>query len=128
MFVRFVVTVRHSQSHRRMGVFHAADSLLAWECLDFADAELLRNLLAWFNRHLPIPRRFARSRRPHSPGKALSWFRAEANAYVDRVRQLAALLSGHGLTTQMLRTKRPGFVVYEDAYQVVAIPFRETRA
>jgi hypothetical protein len=41
---------------------------------------------------------------------------------------MAALLERCGIPTEMLRTWRPGYVVYEDAYQVVAVPFRDTRA
>jgi hypothetical protein len=37
------------------------------------------------------------------------------------------LLERHGVRTEVLRTDRPGYVVYEDEYQVAAIPFRGTR-
>jgi hypothetical protein len=41
---------------------------------------------------------------------------------------LAAVLEQHGVSVEMLRTSKPGYVVYEDRYQVVAVPFRDTGA
>jgi hypothetical protein len=38
-------------------------------------------------------------------------------------RELAAILEAHDIRTEMLTTDRPGYVVYEDDYQVVAEPF-----
>jgi hypothetical protein len=43
------------------------------------------------------------------------------------VRDLVSLLEHKGITVHELRTERPGYVLYEDAHQVVAMPFdRET--
>ena len=40
--------------------------------------------------------------------------------------QLVALLERNGVRILALRTKRPGYVVYEDDFQVVAEPFTDT--
>ena len=37
---------------------------------------------------------------------------------------LAQYLSEHGIHARMVQTARPGYVVYEDAHQVAAEPFR----
>lgn len=39
-------------------------------------------------------------------------------------RELAAILEAHDIRTEMITTERPGYVVYEDTFQVVAEPFR----
>ena len=36
------------------------------------------------------------------------------------------ILNDNGLLTEMLNTRRPGYVVYEDDYQIVAYPFADT--
>ena len=41
---------------------------------------------------------------------------------------LVAILNTHGVHTEMLRTEKPGYVVYEDPFQVAAEPFGETGA
>jgi hypothetical protein len=126
MFIRYVVSSRHEDSHRLMGVFHAADRAHDQDL--FAEDELrhFEGLRRWFATHLPVPDRFSRSRRPHAHGNAVCWLKADAAEYADKMRALAAILEGHGFVTQMLRTQRPGYVVYEDDYQVAAVPFRDT--
>jgi hypothetical protein len=42
----------------------------------------------------------------------------------DEIRELAAILESHDIATTMLTTERPGYVVYEDEFQVPAEPFR----
>lgn len=128
MFIRFVVPVRHADSHRPTGVFHAADELRRRDILADEECARLNGLLRWFNRRLRVPHRLSRSRRAHACGKAICWFKPDARLHVARVRELAALLERHGVTTDLIRTARPGYVVYEDDYQVAAVPFRDTGA
>jgi len=56
----------------------------------------------------------------------LSWIRASAQEHLNRLRRLAALAEAGGSVIDELRTTRPGYVVYEDAHQVVALPFADT--
>lgn len=37
---------------------------------------------------------------------------------------LARVLRTHGVAIKMLKTSRPGYIVYEDEFQVCAEPFR----
>jgi hypothetical protein len=128
MFVRFVVPFQDQDSHCLTGVFQAVYGLRDGGLLVDDERERFEVIRQWFNRHLPVPRRFARSRRPHARRNAVCWFKAHAADYLGRVRELAGLLERHGVPTEMLRTERPGYVVYEDEYQVAAVPFRGTRA
>jgi hypothetical protein len=43
-----------------------------------------------------------------------------------RLRRAAGLLDGAGVPVLELRTTRPGYILYEDDFQVVALPFRDT--
>jgi hypothetical protein len=128
MFVRFVAKSRLPGSRCRAGVFYVAD--LAEERGDLAWLDQLRCDLAcsWFDLHLPFPRRFSRSRRPNAHPAAICWFKADARECIQRARRMAALLNLAGVPIDMLRTHQPGYVVYEDSFQVVAVPFRDTRA
>jgi hypothetical protein len=126
MFIRFVVPVRHRHSHCLTGVFHAAFDLRDRGLLTGVEGARFERLRQWFNRHLPIPDRFARSRQPHAHASAICWFKDDAAEHLEWARELAALLARHGVATQVLRTDKPGYVVYEDDYQVAAVPFRDT--
>jgi hypothetical protein len=124
MLIRFVVNKLDSVSLVEQGLIHAADDLRWRGRLADEEQELVRELLRWFNRNLPVPHRFARSRRPNARSRAISWFKPTAGACLDRMQALAAVLHGHGCAVERLTTDRPGYVVYEDDYQVVAEVFR----
>jgi hypothetical protein len=126
MFIRYVVAGRDEDSHRLLGVFHAAHRARHQGLFDEEESRQYEGLRRWFATHLPVPARFSRSRRPHAPGNAVCWLKADAAEHADKLRALAAMLERHGFVTQMLWTRRPGYLVYEDDYQVAAVPFRDT--
>ena len=123
MFVRFVVTERHESSDQERGVFSALDDLERRGELAAYELEWFQVTEAWFNKHLRRPDRFAWSSRPNAPERAISWLKLSATNHVRRMRELVALLEHKDIPVRELRTERPGYVVYEDDHQVVAIPF-----
>jgi len=44
------------------------------------------------------------------------------------MRELATILEGQGISIEVLQTEKPGYIVYEDNYQVTADPFTETNS
>ena len=128
MFVRFVGLSRHEDSHCLTGIFYTAWRLRVRGLLSEDEQVWCDGILEWFNRHLPFPDRFARSKRRNACGKAVCWFKDGAARHIGKVRELAALLGRHGVRVEMLWTDRPGYVLYEDRYQIAAVPFRDTRA
>jgi hypothetical protein len=52
--------------------------------------------------------------------------RASAHEHLAQLRRLATLVEVNGAVVHELRTDRPGYVVYEDAHHVVALPFADT--
>ena len=67
-----------------------------------------------------------RASRPHAKKVALSWFKDIAADHIRNMRGLAQILEAHGIAVEMLQSDRPGYVVYEDRFQVAAEPFHET--
>jgi len=124
--IRFVTSNRHPPYGHRSGVFAVAYKLSRENELGEADGEELRVLLDWFNDNLAVPKRFAASRNPRAQGTAISWVRASAHQHVTRLRRLAVLIDAAGLIVEEVRTRRPGYVLYEDVHQVVALPFGDT--
>lgn len=90
----------------------------------------LGNCLEWFEKHLPIPKRFNRTT---SKGhyrrntRGIAWFRDSAAECIARMHQLKRILEAHGYFVAMIIEERIGCVVYEDDVQVVAEPFSETK-
>ena len=128
MFVRFVGLSRHEDSHCLTGIFYTAWWLRVRGLLSEDDQALCDGILDWFSCHLPFPDRFSRSKRRNACGKAVCWFKDGADRHISKVRELVTLLGRHDVRVEMLWTDRPGYVVYEDRYQVAAVPFRDTRA
>jgi hypothetical protein len=126
MYIRFVIHENDPDSNRRQGLFHAVNNLMERQELAVHEVELWNEVYNWFRSNLDKPRNFARSTKPHAKKVALSWFKASAAEHISRMRVLAHILDAHGVPVEVLQTSRPGYVVYEDDYQVAAEPFQET--
>jgi hypothetical protein len=125
-YVRFVTSVLDENSGKRRGVFQAVADLVDANELPDHDLEELTAIRKWFSQHLDAPDRFARGQRKHAAPKAISWYKSSATEYVSRMHDLCRILNEHGVTTEMITSARPGYVVFEDEHQIAAVPFAET--
>lgn len=126
MFIRFVISQIDADSGRLQGLFQAGDELLESGQMAQYDADALRTAYGWFKANLAVPSRFSISARPHAKAQAISWFRDTAAEHIQQMRAYQRLLQTYGLRVEVLRTTRPGYIVYEDDHQVVAYPFADT--
>ena len=124
-YLRFSVAERHPVSQEPLGLFSAVWKLEKAGRLAAHEAAWWAELVGWFGEHLPQPAQARRSRRPGAPNRAVFWFRATATEHVSRMREVATLLEEHGVPVEVQQTTRPGYVVYEDEFQVAAEPYRE---
>ena len=128
VYVRFVTAAIDQTSLRRQGLFQAAEDLIGWGELREYELSELEALCWWFSVYLDRPNRFSRSRKSGAAAKAICWFKSSAGQHVRRMFEMRRILEEHGVSTEMIKTARPGYVVFEDEYQVAAEPFGETRA
>ena len=129
MFVRFVIPSTIDVSDSRAGLFTVAYELRRSGDLPDYELEQLSEILDWFDDHLDAPDRFSRSKSKGAwrrEARGISWLKADAHDHVQRMHALARMLQDHGHNVEMIRTARPGYIVYEDAYQIVAEPFSDT--
>jgi hypothetical protein len=124
MFIRFVVGAESEDARWLNGVFAGARRLADEGTLYAHEAALLDETFAWFNEYLPCPPFGAKLRSGEWTPDAVAWFRDDARAFVRRIWDLVALLRENGASVRLLRDARPGRIVYEDRYQVVAETFR----
>ena len=120
MYVRVATIQKYATSHQNAGVFQRAYDLYHSGDLDPSDASRLESILLWFERNLPLPDRSKLHPR------AIFWFKPGAGKTARRVWDLAARVKEHGPAVEIVKTRRPGFILYEDDHQVAAIPFRDT--
>ena len=127
-YVRFVVHQKDGDSGRRQGLFQALFEAEEEGVLYDYQVARMKEVMAWFNDNLAWPHRLSRSSKPHAFNKAISWFSDSAKEHIAYMRELAAILEDHDIAVDVIQTERPGFVVYEDRYQIAAEPFRDSGA
>ena len=125
-FVRFVIEELDSSSGRRQGVFQAIAELRRSGMLTKDEEDDAAEAWSWFSERLDKPARLGVSRRPHAKAQAIGWFKTTAVAHIQRVRVFERILEAHGVSVSMLRTGRPGYIVFEDEFQIAAYPFGDT--
>jgi hypothetical protein len=128
MFLRFVTKEMHDESHQDLGVFHAAGKLRDSGSLSAAEEARLQEIRDWFNNHLEKPTRFTSAKPPYYRKRqnGISWFKDSAQEHIGRMSEMIMLLEHHDVPVRMIKTSRPGYVVYEDEFQVVAVPFADS--
>ncbi len=122
-YIRFVTEQLDPDSGRHQGLFQAAFALRQRGAFSETEEAHLKEIREWFNEHLEKPTAFSRAKRPHAVNRAISWFKDTATEHIKRMYEFAAVLEMHDVTVKVVKTPRPGYVVYEDDFQVVAEPY-----
>jgi len=120
-YIRFVVGRKDEDSHVEQGIFQAAARALEWHTITGSDADELNDLRAWFNENLEKPTSFGRD----SLRLGICWFKTNSAEHISRIWEMVGILERQGIYVQKIRTDRPGYVIYEDEWQLVAEPFRK---
>jgi hypothetical protein len=126
MYIRFVIQKNDEDSGRRQGIFMAISDLHYSGRLLPHEQTAYDDIYNWFRKHLKKPRRFTRSSKPHAKSVAIGWFKDNAQEHIAKMFELSQILEAHGVMVEVIRTDRPGYIVYEDPYQVAAEPFNDT--
>jgi hypothetical protein len=128
MYIRFITAEIDPESLRAAGVLGAAYRLRDNGRVPDHEKAKLRELLKWFDTYLEEPSRFTNSKPPYNARKkkAISWFKDTATDHIAKLREILAILDSHNIHFEMIKTDRPGYIVYEDEHQVVAEPFSDS--
>jgi hypothetical protein len=120
-YIRFVVGRIDEDSHVEQGIFQEMARAIEHKTITGADAEYLNALREWFSDNLEKPTSFGRGK--HNLG--ICWFKLDATSHITAIWRMIKILERHGIFIKKIKTDRPGYIVYEDDWQVVAEPFRE---
>ena len=120
-FIRFVIGRKDEDSHVEQGVFQAVGQALEWQTITGSDADALNVLRAWFSENLEKPTSFGRDKLR----LGICWFKAGSVDHISRIWEMVHILERNGIHVKKLRTDNPGYVIYEDEWQLVAEPFRK---
>ena len=119
MYLRFVTTRVDEDSHKPQGVFVAAYSLLDSGDLSSDEWKRMREILDWFNKHLPHPPK------DFTTGRAIFWFKSSAEESIKNIWELVHLLRQHGHHIEVHKCRRLANVHYQDQLQVASYPSQQ---
>lgn len=114
--------------HAREGIFAVAFDLYQHGDVDARTRRMVKRYIDWYSDYLPKPHRFHRSKSKAEKyqTRGICWFKPDATNHIDNAQRLAAILERNGYPIETVKASRVGYIVYEDKYQVVADPFRDT--
>ncbi len=90
------------------------------------EQELEKEIYTWFKKNLRAPKVQASKSNYYSKPGAISWFKQSAVKHIDKMRQYGQILEAHDIYINQISTDRPGNIVYEDKFQIAALPFNDT--
>ena len=127
MFIRFVSPEINADSKVAEGIFGAASDVDDdWPLEDF-ERRQLREIFRWFNQNLRVPASFSTSRHHYTNRHGVCWFKDSAKTHLQVIWELAGLLDRCGCLIYIIKLQWPGKIIYEDEFQVVAVPERDQR-
>lgn len=122
VYVRFVCFQLVQGQRQRLGVFQALDE--ARDC-DIAPSWALRQIgeiYGWFKENLAVPGQFSGGGWKRSGQQGLSWFKPAATEHIKQMHQLKLALEACGVHVEILTTRSPGQIIWQDEHQLVAAP------
>ncbi|MBL0946767.1 hypothetical protein [Brevundimonas sp.] len=128
-YVRFVCFETVERQRNRLGVFQALEIAEQSEVAEDWALKELAALDRWFTTHLARPEKFASGRARLHGGEyvvegqtGLSWFKPGATEHIRRMHRLKAALEACGIHVDILTTRDPGRIIWQDDHQIVAEP------
>jgi hypothetical protein len=126
MYLRFQTAKRDLRSGSPEGLFTCAYALVRSPSVPAVEQESIRKQLIWFSKHLTVPAKFARTRHSgHKNTHGIGWIKDSAAEIITRMYHLCQTVEQLGYSVEVVRTSRPGYIVYEDHHQIVAEPFHD---
>lgn len=121
-YIRFVCFQTVGRQRSRLGLFKAIDEAVESEhASSWAIAEA-QSQSGWFNKNLAIPRAFSTGGHKGFGQPGLSWFKPAATEHISRMHSLKVALEACGIHVEVLTTRDPGLIVWQDEHQIVAEP------
>jgi len=128
MYLRFTTQFINPYNEPETGVFMALEYLREdHPTVQDEDVSKLKSLTAWFSQNLDKPTKFSNASNKNPASISLSWFKDSAKEHIQKIHELIEILERYDFIVERFASKNPGYVVYEDEYQVSAIPFKSDR-
>jgi hypothetical protein len=128
MYLRFTTQFINPYGELETGIFMALKYLRDDHSLTKdEDINKLKELSGWFNRNLDKPTRFSKGTSKLNADVSLSWFKDSAKEHIKKIQDLIEIAEQYNIVIDRIASKNPGYIVFEDEYQVSAVPFKTDR-
>lgn len=120
-YVRFVADEGETDDgYDQTGVFTIAQGCSDDGRFNQYERDRLEQIFDWFNEHLPCPPFEANLKSRAWSRDCVAWFHESASHMIANMWELVWMLQEAGVPARMITTTKPGKVLYEDEYQIVA--------
>jgi hypothetical protein len=120
MFLRFQGQVPNLGTASQLGIFQLAFKLRdTFDVPDYIFNELQHHI-NWLNVNLKAPAILDEGKNY----RAICWFTPAAKEPMGHIWPIKAILDDYGYSIDVVTTNDPGTVIYQDGWQVAAIPRR----
>lgn len=116
VYLRFVVGIDNESAHKQDGLFTEINRLKNDDLLMDYQYKLVEETFKYFNKNLPVPP----YNRKQISKEAVAWFKDSTTEYIDRMWDFVAILKQNDIPVRILKTEKPGMIIYEDEHQIVA--------
>lgn len=128
MYLRFTTQFINIDGEAKTGIFMALRYLREdYSLTSDEDIDKLNALTVWFDRNLGAPTRFSKGKSKLNADVSLSWFKDSAKEHIKKIQDLIAIAEKYDIVIDRIASRNPGYIVFEDEYQVSAIPFKSDR-
>jgi hypothetical protein len=121
-YIRFVCYQLVASRRQRLGLFQALSEAREFPLAPPWALSAIGELYGWFKGNLAVPDQFSRGGSKVGKDHGLSWFKPAATEHVRQMHQLKVALEACGVYVDILTTRDPGVIVWQDKHQVVAEP------
>jgi hypothetical protein len=127
MYLRFTTKFINQYKETDTGIFNALGYIRDHSLTQDEDSYKLKVLTGWFNAYLEKPTKLSNASNKSPAAISLSWFKDSAKEHIQRIYELIEILEKYDLVVERFISKNPGYIVYEDDFQISAVPFKPDR-
>ena len=127
MFIRFITEFKNDYDEIETGVFQASAYLRKSHIIYDYDKKHLIEIRDWFNLNLEAPDRFSKAKKKNAANVSLSWFKSTATEHLKRMYEMKEILERYGIFITVIKRENPGYIVYEDEFQVSTLPHKKDK-
>jgi len=128
MYLRFTTQFINPYGELETGIFMALKYLRDDHSLTKDDdVKKLKELSKWFDRNLEKPTRLSKGTSKLNADISLSWFKDSAKVHIKKMHEFVEIAKRYDMIVERIVSRNAGYIVFEDDYQVSAVPFKTNR-